>query len=425
MKIRVLWNKTVSIFRDLIYSIEYLESCRRNENDFTRNRKMPFPELILFMLNLVRTSSQIALNRFFQDIKGSEVHMSQQSFSEARQKLKWEGCRLLLDKFVGWYYGLRPDYKRWKGYRLSAVDGSKQQLPSDPALRILYGTAGRGDSAVTGQGSTLYDVLNDIIIDARLEPISTDERSLAFQHVEHLRSLPSFGKELVLFDRGYAGFELIQAFLYEKYPITFLFRLRSKFSVDIDNLPIGDHQFTLTNGENSFDLRVVKFELNTGEIEILLTNLWDKDLTLEDFKDLYFMRWGIEVKYNELKHKLEIENFSGRTQTAILQDFFITAFLSNMVSLAVCAAQEEADEERQDKDNKYSYNINVNDAIGNFKDRFIKALLEDNNRKRAKQTTQIIELLKWSVVPERPRRSVPRNPNPRKANFFHNRKSNC
>jgi len=425
MKRHITCHKVVDYFRELLYSPKYLESCKQNKNDFTRNRKMPFPELILFMLNLVRTSSQIALNRFFKDIKGSEVHMSQQSFSEARQKLKWEGCRLLLDKFVGWYYDLVPDFKRWRGYRVLAVDGSKQQLPSDPKLRILYGTAGRGDTAVTGQCSTLYDVLNDIIIDARLEPISTDERSLALQHIEHLRNLSSYKRELVIFDRGYASFDLIKAFSQEKYPITFLFRLRSKFNVEIDKLPIGDHTFTLTNTEDSFELRVVKFELNSGEIETLLTNLWDEDLTLEDFKELYFQRWTTEVKYGELKHKLEIENFSGRTQRAILQDFYITAFLSNMVSIFIQEAQEDVDIERQDKDNKYKYNINVNDAVGNFKDRFIIALLEDSNRKRTNQTTQLIELLKRSVVPERPDRSIPRNPNPRKANFYHNRKSNC
>ena len=425
MKKRFAWHTIFQSIYEMIHSPEYLESCKQKPGDFTRNRKMPFTDLILFMINLIRTSTQVALNRFFHDIKGSEEHMSQQSFSEARKKLRWEGCRILLDKFVEWYYDLLPDYDRWRGYRLLAVDGSKQQLPSDPTLRVLYGTTGRGESAATAQSSVLYDVLNDIIIDARLEPVATDERSLALQHVEHLRSLPSFKRELVLFDRGYASFDLIQAFLQEAYPITFLFRLRTKFNVEIDKLPVGDHPFTLTNGELSFDLRVVKFKLNTGEVETLLTNLWDEDLSLQDFKELYFKRWSIETKFGELKHKLEIENFSGRTQLALLQDFFITAFLSNIVSLAISEAQEQADAERQDKDNKYSYNINVNDAVGNFKDRFITALLEDNHRKRAKQTSQLLELLRRSVVPDRPGRSIPRNPFPRKANFYHNRKSNC
>lgn len=423
MKGQRTFNPITTIVRDLIYSLGFLEYARQRPEDFTRNRKMPFTDLLLFMINLVRGSTQIALNRFFQT-KGSEIEMTQQSFSEARKKLRWEACRALMDTVVKAYYQL-TEYIRWRGYRVLAVDGSKQQLPSDSELRILYGTAGRGDTAVTAQGSALFDVLNDIIIDARLEPMSTDERSLAYQHMEYLRSLPSFSRELVLFDRGYASFDLIQSMANGAKPITFVFRLRSKFRTDIDKLPIGDHRYTLKNGEDSCALRVVKFKLDSGETETLITNLFDRDLTTKDFKELYFMRWPIETKFAELKHKLEIENFSGRTQLAILQDFFITAFLSNMIAIAAEDAQMDADAERQDKDNKYQYKINVNQAVGNFKDRYIMALLESNRRKRTKMCDEILNLLVRSVIPERPDRSTPRNPSPRRAHFFHNKKSNC
>lgn len=349
--------------------------------------------------------------------------MAQQSFSEARDKLRWEGCRMLLDHAVEGVYQF--GYEKWRGYRLSAVDGSKQQLPSDTKLRVLYGTAGRGDVAVTGQGSVLYDVLNNIIIDARLEPMATSERALALMHIEHLRSLPSFSRELVLFDRGYASFELVQAMVNDANPVTFLFRLRSKFDVKIDKLPVGNHPFTLVQGKESCEVRVVKFKLDTGETETLLTNLPDTDLTLDDFKALYFKRWPVETKYNELKHKLEIENFSGRTQNAILQDFFISAFLSNIVAIGANEAQQAVVAEREGKGNKYIYTVNVNQAIGNFKDRYIQALIEDKPRKRAKKTAELLALLVTSVVPQRPDRCVPRNPIPRKAHFHFNKKSNC
>ena len=414
-----------TILRELLFSQEFLELARQRAEDFTRNRKMPFTDLVLFMINLVRSSSKAALDRYFEFIRGSEIQMTQQSFSEARQKLRWEACRFLMDNMVEAYYRVHKEYVKWRGYRLLAVDGSKLQLPSDNKLRVLYGTAGRGDTAVTAQSSTLYDVLNDIIIDARLEPISTDERSLALQHIDFLRTLPSYYRELVLFDRGYASFELIQAMLQDEKPITFVFRLKTKFNIGIDKLKPGDHFFTLRSGKDSCDLRVVKFKLDSGEVETLITNLWDTDLTMEDFKKLYFMRWSIETKYNEVKNKLEIENFSGRTQLCILQDYYITALLSNMVAVAVAEAQDVADVERQGKDNKYNYNINVNLAVGSFKDRYIMALLEPNRRKRAKLTDQILKLIVSNVVPERPERKVERNKTPRKAKFHFNQKSNC
>lgn len=423
MDVHVTLEWITQFIRKLIHSKEFLESARKNSTDFTRTRKMPFTDLMLFMINLVRCSTQVALNRFFHDIKGTGIYMTQQSFSEARDKLRWEGCRMLFDHAVDGVYQF--GYEKWHGYRVSAVDGSKQQLPSDNKLRILYGTAGRGDIAVTGQGSALYDVLNNIIIDARLEPMATSERALALMHIEHLRDLPSFSREFVLFDRGYASFELVKAMIQDPKPVTFLFRLRTKFDIKIDKLPVGDHPFTLVQGNESFAVRVVKFRLSTGEIETLLTNLPDVSLTLEDFKALYFKRWPVETKYNELKHKLEIENFSGRTQNAILQDFFISAFLSNIVAISANQAQQAADAERESKDNKYAYAININQAIGNFKDRYIQALIEDKPRKRAKKTSELLMLLISAVVPQRPGRSVPRNPNPRKANFHFNKKSNC
>ena len=58
--------------------------------------------------------------------------------------------------------------------------------------------------------------------------------------------------------------------------------------------------------------------LDTGEVEVLLTNLTENF----DFKHLYFLRWGVEIEYDVLKNALEIENFSGRTETAIKQDFY-------------------------------------------------------------------------------------------------------
>jgi hypothetical protein len=47
----------------------------------------PVKQLMWFMLNMVKDSSQNALERFFPKIKGA-VHMTRQAFSPARQKVK-------------------------------------------------------------------------------------------------------------------------------------------------------------------------------------------------------------------------------------------------------------------------------------------------------------------------------------------------
>ena len=70
-------------------------------------------------------------------------------------------------------------------------------------------------------------------------------------------------------DRGYASKELIEI-LAEK--SNFLFRLRSKFNTDIDALPLGSH---ITTMYDNIKVRVVRFTLPSGEIETLLTNLFE------------------------------------------------------------------------------------------------------------------------------------------------------
>jgi hypothetical protein len=105
------------------------------------------------------------------------------------------------------------------------------------------------------------------------------------------------------------------------------------------------------------------------------------------------MRWPVETKYGELKLKLEVENFSGRTEVAIRQDFFISAMLSNVIGVAANEAQPAIDIAREEKKNKHRYKVNVNHAVGTFKDRFILVLLEPDPEKRAAQTEKIIKLL--------------------------------
>ena len=405
--------------RELIFSASYKNRSKKRAADFTRERKMPFMHMVCFMLNMLKQSTQTALDRYFDLIGKEGMHMSQQAFSEARQKLKWEACRELMDASVNSVY--RCGYNTWHGYRVWAIDGSKMQLPSDAALRAAFGKAGRagGGSGVAAQSSCLYDVLNDIIGDAHLEPIEIDERTLCLRHLKHLGSMESFGKELVIMDRGYASAELIKAFLDAN--VRFLMRVRKKFNPHIDGLPVGDHRYTL----GQIPVRVVKFLLPGNEVETLITDLFDKRMGESAFKALYFKRWPVETKYSELKHKLEIENFSGRTKEAVYQDFYITAYLSNIISVAANESQPVLDDIYVNSENIYKYKVNRNHAVGVFKDRFIMALLIDNNRKRANAAYRILRLLPYHATPVRPGRDTPGNPCPRNAHFHFNRKSNC
>ena len=413
-------KETTVIVRDSAY----LERSRKRPQYFTRKRKLPFKELMLLILNQARCSTQCALERFFDTIGRPEVFMRQQSFSDARHKIKWEAFREIYTRCVNIIYNDKHNWNTWHGYTVMAVDGSKTQLPSDPLLLSIFGGTGAGATAPTAQASYLFDVFNDMIVDARIAPLSTDERTLAKQHLEKLSELPSIKKKLLIFDRGYPSAELIRAVLASG--CDFLFRVRSKYNVNMDALPNGVHNFTLADESGEIiETKVIKLQLDSGETETLVTSIRDKRMGVEAFKALYFRRWGVETKIGELKHSIETENFSGRTEETIFQDFFVSVYLSNIIAVASNDAQPVIDFATAEHENKYSYKANKNHAVGVFKDRFIAAVLEESPRKRKRKIKHIILLVAKGKTPVRPNRSNPRNPTPRRANFFHNYKSNA
>jgi hypothetical protein len=66
--------------------------------------------------------------------------------------------------------------------------------------------------AATARASLRYDIENDIIVDAKLEPLTVDERSFAKEHLRALGGMElDFGerKSIVICDRGYPSKEFI------------------------------------------------------------------------------------------------------------------------------------------------------------------------------------------------------------------------
>jgi hypothetical protein len=158
--------------------------------------------------------------------------------------------------------------------------------------------------------------------------------------------MPSFSKELLIFDRGYPSFELLKDL--EAANIKYVMRAKSKFNVDIDLLPLGHHSFVLEQKSETINIIVVKLEIE-GEIETLLSNLFDDSLTIDDFGELYFKRWPVETQYGITKINLQLENFSSRLENGIYQDYFMTIFAFNMTSMAAKIVQPIIDAARVEK----------------------------------------------------------------------------
>lgn len=403
-----------------VYSVIFKDFARKLPKYFTRDRKMPFEDLIIFMLFHLKSSISTALRRFFKT-KGENMTMSQQSLSEAREKLTVEAFSHLYRVTADAIVEYRTE--KWHGYRVYANDGSKIALPDDKKLLEFYGAAGKGATSPTAQASAMYDVLNDALVDVAIAPMSTDERTLALGHIEATRNLCVSDKKLNIYDRGYASFDFIEKL--ESYGLFYLFRVKTKFNLDIDAQTKADGYVWLKKDGKRIRVRVIKFALPSGETETLMTNITDKRLGKNAFKKLYFMRWPIETKFAVIKKKLQLENFSARSVEGVQQEFFASMYLVNFLASVAFDVQSEIDASRADKVNKYDYKANLNELVGILKDKLILAIAERSPKKQCKMINDILGEAQQFVVPIRPNRTTPRNSKPRTSDFHHNQKVNC
>jgi len=398
-----------------------------NEQAFTRNRKMTFVQLICFILNGIKTTTQTALNRYFALLE-KDMHMSQSALSQARNKINHYMFKQLFERIAAIPYQSALIFRKCKGEKykgriLSAIDGTQVKLPYTKKLKEHFGASGQGGKAVTGRCSIKYDMLGDVIMDACFDPFTVGERAQAVEMLSR-RTVWDSAKELIIFDRGYYSREMVQILL-KRQNTEFLMRIPTQRILAADALGFGCHIIKLefADGTNA-DIRVIKLELSSGEVETLITNCYTKSWKTEDFKKLYFLRWPVETKYDIVKNKIALENLSGSTVNTIYQDVYVSLFMANIVATAKAESDRKISQERSSKNNKYQYQTNVNDIIGSFKDRFILAFVNDKDS-GSHTLTDILNEIVRSVVPIRPDRSIIRPATTRKMKFYHNRKLNC
>lgn len=125
-------------------------------------------------------------------------------------------------------------------------------------------------------------------------------------------------------------------------------------------------------------------------MEYLVTNITDTAFTVDTFRELYFLRWGIEGRYKEIKVSFQLESFSGYKPEIIKQDFYSTVFLSNLSALIKNMADTHL---KSNVQNKHKYQVNRNFIIGRVKRNIISFL----TRKRNTVSGMISKIIKEAV----------------------------
>lgn len=424
-KIKNVVGKFCKKIYDRINDKNFAEVSKMRKEDFTRQRKVGFGDTILIILNKTGKGLNAAIRAFRETVKKENESYSKQAFSKGRMRIKWEAIREIFRDTVKEFYH-EFEWKTYRGYRVCAIDGTKLNLPYNKASKEEFGIQPNTGETIQALASCLYDTLNGIILDACIEPYDASERELAKTHLDCLYKIKT-AKELIILDRGYPSSELIENI--EENKINYLMRANDTFMKGIKKKVTSDDcivSHTFVNNKISLKIRVVTIHLkdskNNEISEILITNIFKKDFTTEDFKQLYHLRWGIETKYDDIKNKLEIESFSGTSPLAIRQDFFATMFLNNLATMMIAENSDEIDKQHNSGENKYQYKANINTTISLLTEKVVQ-LFTVSKHERKKILKFIYSEIQRSVVPIRPNRSNARYKKHKSSHFSQNQKS--
>lgn len=431
-----MFKKRINFLESIITLAEFKEKFRKVGTSFTRKRKLPFAELVFFLINSCKRSLQIEIDKFF-DFMGDNMEYSKQALCKARLNILPEGFRELNNLWIKDVYK-ENEFNTFNGYRILAIDGTTFELPYTKDLKEEFGEFKNNNGVlnkVLGRGSILYDVENNLVIDGILDKYTSNERTMAISHLETWlemkKEIADTCKDLTIFDRGYPSVYLIS---YMKNRNTdFLMRIKNTFlsetneviskegEVDeiveinitkskLQNITIDKEARKEVKLGDKIKIRVLKLMLNTGNYEYLITSLLDKEsFKTEMFKELYFKRWGVETAYDKLKNTLEIENFSGIKSIVIKQEFYINILVNNMCSELVDEVQKELDEENQNRNNKYTYIVNRNYALGSIKTNFAELIFAKPGKEADRIINKLKKRLKKNKTPIRDERSFPRD----------------
>lgn len=176
--------------REVIFSDEIILDYRMSKTDFSRKRKQPFGGMLLFMVNFLKKSLVIEIDSFvsFLNSKANLTTVkkfTKSAFVQKRMKINPVVFKYLSQVIIeNTYIESNTSIKRFYGFRILSVDGSKLTLPNTEELKEEFGESKNqtNTGVVQARISVLYDVLNSLVLDSEMDKLDTSERTLALKH---------------------------------------------------------------------------------------------------------------------------------------------------------------------------------------------------------------------------------------------------
>lgn len=395
-------------------------------SDFSQDGKLTPEKLIAF---LIGQGSKSTRNELIEAFNVDKDHPTAPALVQKRAKLLPSALSDVFYRFNKSLEVPSPD----SDYRFFAADGSTLTFLSDSRFSSDEYFTTQGNSAkgcYSVHAIAFLDLDSNRYTDAVIQPINQKDEFGAFRTIVDRHPLPSNAHAVFIADRGFCSYNNMAHVIQRSQ--FFLFRakdIRSKGLLHHIDFPSADSFDTsvqlvivrnqskkrsLPDGyvrfvskDTSFDfveygsndyyilpLRVVRFQLSSGEFESLVTNLPTDSFPLEKLKELYFRRWGIETSFRTLKYTIGLSKFHARKADSIIQETWARLISYNFTSAIMDCVDIPA------KNTKFTYKVSVSAAVLVCR-RLILTLI-------AGTAFNLIPLLKRELVPIRPGRSFPR-----------------
>ena len=298
----------------------------------------------------------------------------------------------------------------WKGLRAFAVDGSKLNLPRE-LVREGYSPPSPQAHYPQGLLSCLYQIGRRLPRDFGLHA-HLDERRAAQRHLAALGP-----GDLVVYDRGYYSFALLQA--HSERQVEAVFRLQRNASGPVREFVAGSSRDAVVTVEPTetarcrqpaaelqpVSLRLVKYEVNDTAYRLGTTLLDAERYPAAELADLYHGRWSVEELYKISKELLGIESFHGRSERTVKQELWAHFTLIAMARLFASRCERQF-ESRPGEAGRPPLRANFSHSLGAV-ERELEGLLLQAPQLR-NTLNRVLEHAARGPQRERPGRSYPR-----------------
>jgi hypothetical protein len=373
----------ISLIRDMSESPD--QFVKAPGKDFTRNRKLPFETVVRALISMGGNS---VYKELLEERGYDPDTPTTSAFIQQRDKILPRAFEFLLHELTKSHTRI----KKYRGYRLFAIDGSGLHIPTNPddnATHFNANPAGNGHNLL--HLNAMYDLCDRIYVDAIVQPGRHKNEAKAL--VDMVNRSRVTDKVIVIADRGYEGYNNL-AHVEEKgwkYLIRIKdtgtrcilhgLRLTREGSYDIRTERIltrkktkeikarpdlykivdgGKTIFDFVDGKHPFypmSFRVVRFKIADDSYQTIMTNLDQSEFSSQDIKKLYKMRWGIETSFRELKYTVGLTNFHSKKRERVVQEVFARIIMYNfaeMITSHVVISRT---------DTKHIYQVNFTVAI--------------------------------------------------------------